>query len=156
MPKKTPRPHEPATRAALPSREDILAFIAREREAAGGAPLKIGKREVARAFGIKGSDRIGLKALLKDLESDGSVERRGKHLHKSGMLPPVVLADIKARDRDGDLIATPVEWDVDAQGPIPKIYVRVPRKARPGQPAPGLGDRALLRTELSPEGTHDA
>ncbi|MDB5651020.1 MAG: rnr, partial [Hyphomicrobiales bacterium] len=156
MPKKPLRSVEPATRAALPSREDVLAFIAREREAAGGAPVKIGKREVARAFGIKGSDRIGLKALLKDLESDGSVERRGKHLHKSGMLPPVVLADIKARDRDGDLIATPVEWDVDAQGPIPKIYVRVPRKARPGQPAPGLGDRALLRAELSPEGTREA
>jgi ribonuclease R len=37
----------------LPSREDILAFIARERDAAqksGAAhPAKIGKREIARA-----------------------------------------------------------------------------------------------------------
>ena len=72
MPKKP----EPATRAPLPSKADILAFIAREREAAGGVPVKIGKREVSRAFGIKGADRIGLKALLKDLESDGAVERR--------------------------------------------------------------------------------
>ncbi len=146
---------EPTTRTPLPSRADILAFIAREREAAGGAPFKIGKREISRAFGIKGSDRIGLKALLKDLESGGEVERRGKRLHKAGILPNVVLADIKTRDRDGDLIATPVEWDEDAGTP-PKIIVRVSRKPRPGQPAPGIGDRALLRTEISDEGTAEA
>ena len=150
MPKKP----EPATRAPLPSKADILAFIAREREAAGGVPVKIGKREVSRAFGIKGADRIGLKALLKELESDGAVERRGKVLHKKGLLPNVVLADINKRDRDGELLATPVEWDEEL-GPPPKIIVMVPRKARPGMPAPGVGDRALLRAELSEDSDAD-
>ncbi len=46
----------------FPSCEDIVAFIAREREAgekAGAAqPDKIGKREIARAFGIRGDDKI--------------------------------------------------------------------------------------------------
>ena len=118
MPKKP----EPATRAPLPSKADILAFIAREREAAGGVPVKIGKREVSRAFSIKGADRIGLKALLKELESDGAVEGRGKVLHKRGLLPNVVLADINKRDRDGELLATPVEWD-EGLGPPPKIKI---------------------------------
>ena len=53
VPKK-PAPQKPA----MPSREDILAFIARERAAAGeAAPQKIGKREIARAFGIRGDDK---------------------------------------------------------------------------------------------------
>ena len=92
----------------LPSREEIIAFIARERAAvdsAGAVPAKIGKREISRAFGIKGAARIDLKRMLKELEAEGEVERRGKSLHKAGALPPVVLADIKTRDRDGDLIA---------------------------------------------------
>ncbi len=137
-------------RASAPTREDVLAFIARERanaEKAGGAPGKIGKREIARAFNIKGADRIGLKAMLKELEAEGAVERRGKSLHKAGALPNVVVGDIFGRDPDGDLLAEPAEWDRDTQGPAPKIAVRTPRKPRPGEPAPGVGDRALLRVE---------
>ncbi|WP_407340302.1 ribonuclease R [Methylocapsa polymorpha] len=136
---------------ALPSRDDILAFIAREREALGEkAPAKIGKREIARAFGIKGADRIALKRMLKELEAEGSVERRRKTWHKPGLLPAIVLADIFSRDRDGDLLAAPVEWDA-TQGPIPKIVVSMPRRQRPGAPTPGVGDRALLRVEFLPD-----
>ncbi len=136
---------------APPTREEIIAFIAREREisaegTAGRMPAKIGKREIARAFDIKGDDRIALKHLLKELEAEGAIERRRKGLHKAGLLPATVLADIFSRDRDGDLLAAPVDWD-PAQGPAPKIVVGVPRKQRPGAPAPGLGDRALLRVE---------
>ena len=43
-------------------------------------------------------------------------------------------------------VAVPAEWDEDEQGPAPKILVDVPRKPRPGE-VPGVGDRALLRTE---------
>ncbi len=127
----------------LPSREDILAFLEREREA--GA-MKIGKREIARAFGIKGADRIALKHVLKELEAEGAIERRRKTLHKPGTLPTVVLADITGRDADGELIAVPAEWDTE-QGPTPKVIIHVGRQ-RPGAAAPGVGDRALLRTEI--------
>ena len=152
MPKnhKSGHPGVDGEAGALPSRDDIVAFIARERsaaEAAGAAPAKIGKREIARAFGVKGAARIDLKRILKELEAEGAVERRGKTLHKAGALPPVVLADITGRDRDGDLIATPAEWDSDAQGPAPRIAVMVPRKPRPGQSIAGVGDRALIRVE---------
>ena len=137
-----------AVETALPSREEIIAFIARELEAAGErGPAKIGKREIARAFQIKGADKIGLKRVLKEMEAEGAVERRRKSLSKPGMLPPTVLAEIYTRDRDGDLLAKPVDWD-ETQGRTPTIVLQIPRKPRPGTPAPGLGDRALVRTEL--------
>ncbi|WP_244532292.1 ribonuclease R [Methylocapsa palsarum] len=128
----------------------MVAFIAREREALGDrSPAKIGKREIARAFDIKGAGRIELKRILKELEADGAIERRRTTLHKPGVLPGVVLADFYSRDRDGDFLAAPVEWDASA-GPAPKIVVGVPRRQKPGGPAPGVGDRALLRVELIP------
>lgn len=143
----------PPTETPLPSREDILAFIARERAAAEqegrSLPDKIGKREIARAFGLKGADRIPLKRILKELEAEGAVEKRGRTLHKKGQLPAVVLADITGRDPDGELIARPVEWNEEEYGPTPRIAVFTPRKSRPGQPAAGVGDRALIRTELN-------
>jgi len=142
--------HDPKPKA-LPSREDILAYIARERSAAlkagRPAPAKITKRDIAKAFDIKGQqERIALKALLKDMESDGAVERRHKVLHRPGQLPGVVLADISTRDKDGEFIAKPAEWD-EEHGPIPRILVFAPKKGRMGTPVAGLNDRVLLRVE---------
>jgi ribonuclease R len=132
---------------SLPSRVEILAFIARERDAFGGkAQGKIGKREIARAFNIKGAARIALRRMLKDLEADGAIGRRRKSLHKPGLLPGVVLADMIARDRDGDLLAAPAEWDT-GQGPAPQILVMAKARQKPGLPAPAPGDRALMRVE---------
>jgi ribonuclease R len=157
-PGKPPPKVKAPPRATTPTREDILAFIAREKaaaEKAGAAhPGKIGKREIARAFDIKGADRIALKRILKELEADGAVERRGKALHKPGSLPSVVVANIVARDRDGDLLAEPDEWDAIEHGAAPRIAVHTPRRPRPGEPVPGLGDRVLLRVE--PDGEREA
>ena len=140
MQKKFAAPARPVS-SRLPSREEILSFLEREQ-----GPSKTGKREIARAFRIKGADRIALKRMLKDLEDEGAIERRRKQLHKPGQLPSVVLADIASRDADGELIATPVEWDA-AQGPAPKIILQ-PGRRRPGMAVPGVGDRALMRTEI--------
>ena len=134
--------------APLPSREEIVAFIAREREALGDrTPARIGKREIARAFQLAGADKIALKHLLKELEAEGAVDRKGKTLSKPGRLPSTVIAEIFTRDRDGDLLAKPADWD-EAQGPAPTIVIHMPRKQRVGTPTPGLGDRALVRTEF--------
>ncbi|KQT08561.1 ribonuclease R [Methylobacterium sp. Leaf399] len=131
-----PNPNGPA----FPSREQVLAFIA-------GSSEKVGKREIAQAFGIKGAAKIELKRLLKEIEEDGEVEGGRGGLTPAGRLPPVVLADITGRDRDGEFVAMPAEWD-HAKGPPPKIRVEIPRGGRkPGRPAPGIGDRALLRVE---------
>ena len=122
-----------------PSKDDILAFI-------GDRPGKVGTREIARAFGMKNADRARLKTMLRELANEGRIERQRKKLHQPGTLPHVVLADIATRDRDGELIATPTEWDEEEHGPPPKIRVPVSRRAKPGEVA-GVGDRALLRVE---------
>jgi ribonuclease R len=131
----------------LPSREEILAFIKDETELGH----VVGKREIARAFAIKGGARIALKRLIKELEDEGALGKRGKSLRRTGALPPVVLADIDGRDRDGDLLAKPTEWDEAELGETPRIAVHLPRKPRPGQAVPGVGDRVLLRIERSRE-----
>ncbi|WP_330083054.1 ribonuclease R [Methylocystis iwaonis] len=133
-----------------PSREDVLAFLQREREATGAR--KIGVREIARAFGLKGEDRVALKRMIATLADEGAIEKRGRRVNKKGALPPVVLVDITGRDRDGELIATPVEWDEDELGPAPRILIRSGRgaafgKKLSGAPVAGVGDRALVRAE---------
>ena len=128
---------------SLPSKADILAFI-------GNKPGKVGTREIARAFGLKNALRADLKRLLRELAHEGSIEKRRKKLHHAGALPSTVLADVTARDSEGDLIATPDEWDEDAHGTAPKIRIHVPRKAPPGEAA-GLGDRVLLRVDEAEE-----
>ena len=128
---------------SLPSKAELLAFI-RER------PGKVGTREIARAFNLKNNLRADLKRMLRDLADEGSIEKRRKKLHHPGAMPATVLADVTARDAEGDLIATPDEWDEEAHGPAPKIRVHTPRKARPGQAA-GMGDRVLLHIEETEE-----
>jgi ribonuclease R len=133
----------PQTKPSLPTKDDLLAFI-------GKQPGKVGTREIARAFGLKNADRAALKHMLRELADDGKVERRRKKLHHPGALPQVVLADITARDADGELIALPTEWDETEHGPPPKIRVHIPRRARPNEVG-GIGDRALLRVEETGE-----
>ena len=127
----------------LPSKQDLLAFI-------GSRDGKAGKREIARAFGIKGGDRVALKNMLRELADEGQVERRRRKLKPAGHLPSVVLADITGRDGDGELIAVPTEWDEEAHGPAPKIRLVTPRRQRPGEAA-GVNDRALIRVEETGE-----
>ena len=133
-------------RNSLPSRDELLAFI---REHSGN----VGTREIARAFGAKNADRAELKRMLRDLTEGGHIERHRKRLHRPGILPPVVLADVTGRDSDGELLARPTEWDEDAHGAAPVIRIASQRRARPGEVA-GVGDRALLRVERDGEETN--
>jgi ribonuclease R len=127
----------------FPSRDAIVAFIRAH-------PGKIGTKEIAREFGLKNADRVELKRLLRDLADQGTIKKRGKNIHEPATLPATVMADITSRDADGELIATPTEWDEVEGGEPPKIRIHIPRHARPGA-VPGVGDRALLRIERSDE-----
>ena len=117
-----------------------------------GRVAKLGKREIARAFSIKGADRIELKRLISGLVEEGALERRrGPAKPKRGALPPVALVDIVARDADGELVAVPVEWDEAVYGAPPRIRIEAPRRAKPGEPLGGVGDRALVRAARDPD-----
>ena len=55
----------------FPTREEVLAFI---RESKG----PVGKREIARAFLIRGAERPALKELLKELRRSGDLQAGAK------------------------------------------------------------------------------
>ena len=128
----------------FPGRDAIVAFIRAH-------PGKVGTREIAREFGLKNTDRVQLKNILRELADEGAIAKRGRKVHEPAALPPTVIADITGRDRDGELIATPAEWDEVEGGEPPKIRIHVPRRPQPGTAA-GVGDRVLLRVEKSADG----
>lgn len=116
----------------IPSKTEILDWIAEH-------PHLAAKRDIAKAFGIKGDARIDLKRVLKELEAEGTVEKKGKTYHDGGTLPPVSVLLVLAPDRNGDQFARPLEWVGD--GAEPRVLF-VPRKAD----APvAEGDRILAR-----------
>jgi ribonuclease R len=123
----------------FPGRDAILAFVRAH-------PGKVGTREIAREFGLKNADRVELKRILRELSDAGAIAKQGKKIHEPAALLPTVVADITGRDSDGELIATPTEWDEEQSGAPPKIRIHVPRRPQPGTAA-GVGDRALLRVE---------
>ncbi len=133
-----PGEHPPKRTGVLPSKEEVIAFIASQSGA-------VDKRDIARAFGLGAAQKMELKALLRDLKDEGVVDRRRRKVHVPGTLPNVVLADITSRDADGELIATPVEWDQEAHGDAPLILLTTQERGR--GPAPGLSDRVLVRVE---------
>ncbi|WP_022705850.1 ribonuclease R [Paracoccus zeaxanthinifaciens] len=116
----------------IPSKAQILEWVNDHPEANS-------KRDIAKAFGIKGAARIELKRLLKELESEGQLERRRRHYLDAEKLPPVTVLELLAPDGSGDLFAKPIEWRGDA--PAPRILF-APREA---DPALGRGDRFLGR-----------
>jgi ribonuclease R len=140
---------EPAA-AALPSREEVMAFIGGAPAPNGErAPARVSKRDIARAFGVKGEAKAELKLLIKDLQAEGAVARGRKALTVQGRLASLIVADIAELARDGELIAKPVEWTGD--GPSPRILVRRTRAKRDRTPTPGLGARVLMRVDFDPD-----
>jgi ribonuclease R len=127
----------------FPARDAIVAFIRSN-------PGKVGTREIAREFGLKNADRVELKRMLRELADDGTIAKRGRKIHEPAALPPTVMADVTGRDADGELIATPTEWDTEENGTAPKIRIVTPRHQKRGTTA-GVGDRALLRIEMTDE-----
>ena len=116
----------------IPSKSEILAWIAEH-------PTKAAKRDIAKAFGIKGAARIDLKRLLKELEEDGKLTKRRSSYRDAEDLPPVSVLEIVGPDADGDLFARPLEWG--GKGAEPRILM----VQRDSDPALGAGDRILGR-----------
>ncbi len=132
------RKPKPAEHSGLPSKHQILEFIKGEQARPAG------KREIARAFAVKGGDRAALKRLLAEMTEEGLLSGNRKGFKEPGVLPPVAVVEIVARDADGDLIAEPASWD--GEGERPRVLVLPARgKERAGEPALGVGDRILAR-----------
>ena len=117
---------------SLPEKDQILAWI-RDN------PDRASKRDIARAFGIKGTDRVELKRVLRELAEEGHVARAGKKRPPAGHLPAVTVLVGSGTEHDGELLARPVKWTGEGDPP-PILYV--PSK---GDPALGEGDRFLAK-----------
>ncbi len=137
-------------RSALPTKDEILDYVQ-------STPGKVGKREIAKAFGVKGGDRIALKTLLAEMADAGLIAGNRKAMKARGAIPPVTVLEIIDRDRDGELIAEPVTWD-DAEGDRPRalvIEVEAATPARSGSKRSGvdrplgIGDRILAEVRRS-------
>lgn len=128
--------HKPAD--TLPSKTDILEFI----QSYHG---KAGKREIARAFNVKGGARIGLKNLLKEMAEEGLIAGSKKRLTEPGKLPSVSVLEISGRDEHGDFYAVPLTWDEDEHGARPKVLIAPTGSRQRKSPVAGIGNRVLAR-----------
>jgi hypothetical protein len=125
----------------LPSEAEVLDYV-RSR------PGKVNKRDVARAFGIRSApQKLALKRMLRHMAEEGLLERRTRKFLDPSRLPPVAPLLVTGIDEDGELVAQPLEWDEEAQGPPPRILVEARRAAGTGEDKqpPRAGDRILAR-----------
>ena len=132
---KTKSVRRKTTVGKLPSRQEILDFLQT-------ANRETGKREIARAFGIKGGDRIALKELLRDMADDGLIAGSRRKLTRPGVLSSVTVIEIVARDPDGEFVGRPGTWH-EEHGPAPRIVMA--ESKRDTGPVAGIGDRVLAR-----------
>ena len=132
----------------LPSPAQIIEFIQ-------GSDTPAGKREIAKAFGLKGQEKIALKKRLKDMAEEGLIDGRKTAYHQMGGVPKVTVLRVVEID-DGELWAQPDNWNPDDGGKPPRLLVMEGkqnpkrgggRNSSRGMPALKTGDRILSRTE---------
>ena len=133
-----------AVYGVVPSRAHLVAFLNSQGRA-------LSRSELARIFGLKGSDRTALRRLLAALEADGSIERGGgRRVRTRGDLPGVAPIEIVAIDDHDGVRAIPVQWRQPE--PPPAIVV----SARPGSSKPKVGTRYLARLSVQGDGSYRA
>jgi ribonuclease R len=124
---------------SLPDREAILAFVRQ-------TPSAVGKREIARAFGLRGEDREALKALLREMEEEGLLAAGpGRTLHRAGGLPRVAVLVVVSAEASR-IVAVPEHWE--GEGAPPRVVVAAGRGRTAGRRERlEAGDRLLTRIE---------
>jgi ribonuclease R len=127
---RSPKPHQ-----GLPSRQQILDFIA-------NSPTAAGKREIGKAFGLQGQEKIQLKALLRDMADEGLIDGSKSAFHRMGGVPKVTVLRVVDTE-DGQAIAVPDQWRPDDASPPPRL--RIIEKGK--HAALKNGERVLARTE---------
>lgn len=121
----------------FPTSQEILEFIKT-------SPKKVGKRELAKAFNLKGTDRIKLKTVLREMGDAGLIER-GRRKTKTHY-PPVLTVKVSPElTEDGEVLLTPT--DLPATTPI-LLVEEAASRVKPG-------DQLLVRLKYQ-EGYYTA
>ncbi|WP_262695561.1 ribonuclease R [Kordiimonas aquimaris] len=119
----------------FPTKDDILGFLKDARS-------KATKREIARAFQIRGQDKVLLKKLLREMLNDGIIAQdASRSLRPAEQLSAVQVVEYAGVDTHGDVLVRPVKWD--GSGPAPKIFLSSDKRKK--GPAIGAGERALAK-----------
>src|SRR5215212_6600398 len=88
-----------------------------------------GKREIARAFGLSGQDKIDLKRLLKDMADEGLIDSSpGRAFHQAGGVPKVTVLRVQSVDDGGNVWAVPEQWHAETPPPRVRVLERGKRK----------------------------
>ncbi len=126
----------------LPTPQEILEFI-------NSSPTKVGKREISRAFNLKGLKRVWLKNVLKDLADQGLIKRgHKKNVHSHAALPPVLLVTVAPElSEEGEVLLKPVE----ISGDFPPILL-----TDKGSAQVKSGDRLMVRVKRHTDGYYTA
>src|ERR1700761_6118032 len=142
-PKKAASKGAPRPPRGVPDRETLLNYI---RD--GG---ETDKATLAKVFGLKGEERRALRHMLQSLQEGGALAERGRRgFAEVGALPEVGVVDVVERDTDGELLVRLTKGE-DA----PLVVLAAANKGDTG-PAPGLGDRLLVRFVKLESGEHEA
>ncbi len=124
----------------FPTKDDILAFVKDN-------PGKLSKRDIARAFHIRGDKRIILKKLLREMSEEGLLDKGHKgRVHMGGDLPPVCVVEVTGLDKMGDLMARPVNLKNDESPPPITIFAEDKRGNL------SVHDQALVRLTRDRDG----
>ena len=80
-----------ARRTRLPGRNELINYL-------GQSQGELNEHDLARAFGVKGRDRLRLKRMLRDLGGNGRGPAGGR---LSGAAASVAVLEVAALDRRG-------------------------------------------------------
>ncbi len=89
----------------FPSKAEIIEYI-------NSSSGRIGKRDIARAFGIKGDNRTKLKHLLRDLINNGDVVYQHRVFENPRNIPSVIICQVGDLNEDGDFGLLPLSEEV--------------------------------------------
>lgn len=121
--------------ANIPTHQELLDYIKAIKE-------PVSKRDMVKAFGIKGDDRRPFKALLSQLEKSGQITRQpGQVYTVPEGLPPVIMVEVFEVTSDGDVFAKPSQEDLEGAA---NQRIEVFQDKKKGI-ALAVGDRALVR-----------
>lgn len=103
----------------FPTLEDIINFI-------NSHEGEIRRREIAQAFHIKGTDRVVLKKMLKELVEKQAIQQRGKYYQRKDRLNLLVVK-ITGVDDDGFLLGIPEIWPEHEEKPFIRVFSKTSR-----------------------------
>ncbi|MBE7618155.1 VacB/RNase II family 3'-5' exoribonuclease [Komagataeibacter sp. FXV2] len=128
----------------MPDRDSVRQFIA-------SASGRVGKREIARAFGLGPEHKGAIRDMLRDLALEGTVVPAGaKRFRVSDRLPESAVVQVTGTDPDGDPIARPVAWAQEGASPVIFMHAE-PR----GRPALAPGQRVVARLKKIGPGKYE-